>query len=244
MVLAAGLGTRMQPLTAKTPKALLTVTGRTLLDYALDRICEAGIGHAVVNAHWHAEQIAARLRARAAREPGRLDMALQTEPDLLDTGGAVRQALATGALPSDSPFLVVNGDSLWLDGPIPAIARLANGFDGARHDALLLVARTATVIGQVGDGDFAIDEPGRLRRPREHEIVPYVFAGVQMLSPRLFDDAPPPPFSMNLLWDRALASGRIAALVHDGPWFHLSRPADIADTERAIRDPLFGPSNT
>ncbi len=255
MVLAAGLGTRMQPLTADTPKALLRVAGRTLLDYALDRLCEAGVTRLVVNAHWHAEQIAARLRARAAREHGEpggaqghawggVEMLLQSEPVLLGTGGAVREALTTGALGTGEPFLVVNGDSLWLDGPVPAIERLRRGFDRDRHDALLLVARTATVIGPVGAGDFAIDEAGRLRRRRENEIVPYVYAGVQMLSPRPFAHAPAAPFCMNLIWDRALADGRIAAVVHDGPWFHLSRPVDIGNTERALRDPLFGPSST
>lgn len=244
MVLAAGLGTRMQPLTAATAKPLLTVAGRTLLDYALDRLAEAGMHHAVVNTHWHGDQVADRLRARTAREADRLQVAQQAEPVLLGTGGAIARALADGALPKETPFIAVNGDSLWLDGPIPAVARLVRRFDDASLDALLLVARTATVVGQVGSGDFAIDENGILRRRGENEIVPYVFAGVQILSPRLFASALPAPFSMNLLWDRAIDSGRIAALVHDGPWFHLSRPVDIAETERAIRDPLFGPSNT
>ena len=244
MVLAAGLGTRMQPLTGHTPKPLLSVGGRSLLDHALDRLDAAGIDTVVVNAHWHADQVADRLRARAARAPERPRTLLQPEPELLDTGGAVLAALRSGALPPGEPFVVVNGDSFWLDGPVPALRRLADGFDGRSLDALLLVARTASVVGEVGHGDFAIDEFGHLRRRRENEIVPYVFAGVQVLSPALFDGIGHGAFGMNALWDGAIAADRIRAIVHDGPWFHLSRPSDIVRTERALRDPLLGPATT
>ncbi|WP_419728067.1 nucleotidyltransferase family protein [Lichenicola sp.] len=244
MILAAGLGTRMQPLTGTTPKPLLSVAGRSLLDHALDRLHEIGVESVVVNAHWLGNQVADRLRARAAQAGSRPETILQSEPDLLDTGGAVLEALNSGALSRESPFLVLNGDSFWLDGPRPALQRLADGFDESSTDALLLVARTASAIGEVGAGDFAIDEDGRLRRRQENEIVPYMFAGVQLLSPALFQGIRHGSFSMNALWDEAIAGGRIRAMVHDGPWFHLSRPADIAETERALRDPLFGPPNT
>lgn len=244
MVLAAGLGTRMQPLTGHTPKPLLSVAGRSLLDHALDRLNEAGIESVVVNAHWHADQVADRLRARSARTLGHPRTTLQQEPELLDTGGAVLAALRSGALPAGEPFVVVNGDSFWLDGPTPALRRLIDGFDAGSMDVLLMVARTATVIGEVGLGDFAIDETGHLRRQHENEIVPYMFAGLQILSPGLFEGIRHGAFGMNALWDEAIAAGRIRALVHDGPWFHLSRPADIAETERALRDPLFGPPTT
>ena len=244
MILAAGRGTRMQPLTALTPKPLLAIAGRSLLDHALDRMSEAGIETVVVNAHWHAGQVADRLRARAVRSPGHPRVLLQQEDELLETGGAVLAALRSGLLPGDAPFLVVNGDSFWLDGPKPALRRLAERFEPDAEDVLLLVARTATVVGEVGSGDFAIDEAGRLRRQQENEIVPYMFAGVQVVSPRLFDGISHGAFSMNLLWDEAIAGGRMRAIVHDGPWFHLSRPSDIAETERALRDPLFGPPTT
>ncbi len=244
MVLAAGLGTRMQPLTGHTPKPLLSVGGRSLLDHALDRLDAAGIGTVVVNTHQHAEQVADRLRARAARAPEQPRTVLQPEPELLDTGGAVLAALRSGVLPPGEPFVVVNGDSFWLDGPVPALKRLADGFDARSLDALLLVARTASVVGEVGQGDFAIDEFGHLRRRRENEIVPYVFAGVQVLSPALFDGIHHGAFGMNALWDAAIAADRMRAIVHDGPWFHLSRPSDIAHTERALRDPLLGPATT
>ncbi len=244
MVLAAGRGMRMQPLTDHRPKPLLQVGGQSLLDHALDRLSEAGIATVVVNAHWHAAQVADRVRARSAKDPKHPRIVLQPEPELLDTGGAVLQALRSGALPDDAPFVVVNGDSFWLDGPVPALRRLADGFDDAATDVLLMVARTATVVGDVGCGDFAIDDAGRLRRRVETEIVPYVFAGLQVVSPRLFGGIHHGAFSMDMLWDEAIAGGRIRAIVHDGPWFHLRQPSDIADTERALRDPLFGPTTT
>jgi MurNAc alpha-1-phosphate uridylyltransferase len=234
----------MQPLTGHRPKPLLSVGGQSLLDHALDRLSEAGVGTVVVNAHWHGAQVADRVRARSAKDPKHPRTILQSERELLDTGGAVLEALRSGALPDDAPFVVVNGDSFWLDGPTPALKRLADGFDDASIDVLLLVARTATVVGHVGCGDFAIDETGHLRRPAENEIVPYMFAGVQVLSPRLFEGIRHGAFGMNMLWDEAIASGRIRAIVHDGPWFHLSRPSDIAETERALRDPMFGPPTT
>lgn len=244
MILAAGLGTRMQPLTRTMPKPLLSVAGRSLLDHALDRLREAGVETVVVNAHHHADQVTARLRARTAKDGGSPATILQSEPVLLDTGGAVLEALNSGGLTRDAPFFVVNGDSFWLDGPTPALRRLTGAFDAQAFDVLLLVARTATVIGEVGSGDFTIDEDNRLRRRHENEIVPYMFAGVQLVSPALFQGIHHGIFSMNLLWDQAIAEGRIQAVVHDGPWFHLSRPSDIAETERALRDPLFGPATT
>ena len=126
---------------------------------------------------------------------------------------------------------MVNGDAFWLNGPHPALARLAEAFDPAQLDAVLLVYRTAHVRAEVGFGDFMVDKLGRLRRRGEREVVPYVYAGVQVVSPALFADAPDGPFSMNLLWDRALAADRVRAVVHDGLWFHLSTPADLSDAE-------------
>jgi len=243
MILAAGRGLRMRPLTDHTAKPLLAVAGRSLLDHALDRFRDAGVDSVVVNAHWHADQVAARLRARAVTDHAQPRTILQEEPSLLDTGGAVLRALREGALPDDAPFFVANGDSYWLDGPVPALRRMAGRFDARALDVLLLVARTASTVGEVGRGDFAIDAEGRLRRQREKEIVPYTYAGVQLLSPRLFDGIGQGAFSMNALWDTALGTGRIRALVHDGPWFHISRPVDLADTERVLRDPRPGPSN-
>jgi len=227
MVLAAGLGTRMRPLTAERPKPLLELAGRSLLDHALDRLAAAGVAQVVVNAHWHAEQIAAAIAHRTAPR-----ILLQREETLLETGGAVRMALPHLG---ERPFAVVNGDAFWLDGPTPALRRLAAAFDPRQMDALLLMVRTTQVDGAVGHGDFLLDPLGRARRPREREIAPFLFGGVQVLSPALFDGAPEGAFSLNLLYDRAIEQGRLHGLVHDGVWFHLSTPEDLRKAEEMLR---------
>ncbi len=230
MVLAAGLGTRMRPLTDLTPKPLLRLRGRTLLDRALDRLDAAGAAGVVVNAHHLAPQVTAACEARRAPR-----CTVVIEDRLLDTGGGVVNALP---LLGDAPFAVVNGDSVWLDGPTPALSRLAAAFDPERMDALLLLHRAAQVEGETGRGDFLLDPLGRARRPREREVAPYMFAGVQVAHPRLFRDPPPAPFSNLALWERAAADGRLWALVHDGVWFHLSTPADLALAERRLTEGL------
>ncbi|WP_198374764.1 nucleotidyltransferase family protein [Neoroseomonas rubea] len=227
MVLAAGLGTRMRPLTDDRPKPLLELDGRSLLDHALDRLAAAGVADAVVNAHWRGAQIEA---AMAGRDHPRIH--LQSEETLLETGGGVARALpALGG----APFAVVNGDAFWLDGPTPALARLAAAFDAAEMDALLLMVRTTQVEGVVGKGDFLLDPVGRMRRPKEREIAPYLYAGVQILNPALFEGAPSGAFSLNRLYDRAIAAGRLYGVVHDGVWFHLSTPEDLRNAEDTLR---------
>jgi MurNAc alpha-1-phosphate uridylyltransferase len=232
MILAAGLGTRMRPLTENEAKPLLNLAGRSLLDHARDRLLSAGITRHVVNAHWQADRIAAALAARA--EPA----TLLVEEALLETGGGVAAALPHLG---DTPFVVVNGDAFWLDGPQPTLHRLAAAFDDARMDALLLMVRSAQIGGEMGRGDFLLDPMGGARRPPERTVAPYLFGGVQILSPRLFAGAPPGPFSLNRLYDRAIASGRLFGLVHDGAWFHLSTPRDLAMAEAALRSGLVRP---
>ena len=227
MVLAAGLGLRMRPLTETTAKPLLTLSGRSLLDHALDRLDAAGVSQAVVNAHWQADKVAAAVAGRTAPR-----IALQREELLLETGGGVARALP---LLGEAPFVVANGDSVWLDGPRQALGRMAAAFDPGQMDGLLLVVRGAQVDGEIGQGDFFLDPLGRVRRPRERELAPYVFAGVQILAPGLVRDVPEGPFSLNILYDRAIDSGRLFALVHDGVWFHLSTPPDLARAETAVR---------
>ncbi len=227
MVLAAGLGTRMRPLTEATAKPLLPLGGRSLIDHALDRLLAAGVEEVVVNTHWQAERLEAHLRARPAPS-----VTIRREPALLDTGGAVAAALARGLL--GNAFFTVNGDSVWLDGPTPALDRLAAAFDPAEADAVLLVHRTFQVHSEVGTGDFAVDAWGTPRRPAAREIVPYVYAGVQLATPALFRDAGPAPFSLNALWDPVIAAGRLRCVVHDGLWFHLSRPQDLCEAETAL----------
>ncbi len=235
MILAAGLGTRMRPLTEDTAKPMLALQGRPLLDHALDRLAEAGVEQVVVNTHWQAEKVEAHLAGRTAGPAA----TVLREETLRNTGGAVAAALAAGLLGA-GPFIVLNGDAFWLDGPVLALRRLAASMAIEEADAVLLLHRGAQVITEVGAGDFALDEWGVPRRPQENEQVPYIFAGVQILSPRLFQDAPPPPFSMNLLWDRAMEAGRLRGIVHDGVWFHLSTPPDLAHAEADLRDRVSG----
>jgi N-acetyl-alpha-D-muramate 1-phosphate uridylyltransferase len=232
MVLAAGLAIRMRPLTNTTAKPLLMLGGRTLLDHALDHLVEAGVETAVVNAHWQADAVASHLANRSA--PPRT--ILLREEHLLETGGGVRAALAN--LGAD-PFFVVNGDAFWLNGPTSALLRLAAVFDDS-VDGVLLVQRTSHVHAEVGYGDFALDKWGIPRRRKEREIVPYIYAGVQLIHPRLLVGMPEGAFSMNRAWDIALTAGRLRAVVHDGIWFHLSTPSDLADAEQILEARITG----
>ncbi len=232
MVLAAGLGTRMRPLTETTAKPLLKLGGRALLDHALDQLADAGVETVAVNAFWQADRVAQHLAQRAS--PPRT--VLLREPALLDTGGGVRAALPVlGA----EPFFVINGDAFWINGPIPALSRLMQAF-GDGIDAVLLVHRTSHVHAEVGFGDFVLDKRGTPRRRRQREVVPYIYAGVQLIHPRLLDPAPAGAFSMNRMWDGAMAAGRLRAVVHDGAWFHLSTPADLVEAEQILEARLTG----
>ena len=234
MLLAAGHGTRMRPLTEATPKPLLPLGGRPLIDHALERLAQAGVATVVVNAHWRAERVEAHLAARSARQPHTI---LRREAALLETGGGVKAALD---LLGPAPFFVVNGDAFWLDGPRPALDRLAAAFDPVEVDAVLLVHRTFEVRAEVGMGDFAVDQWGGVRRRREREVVPYIYAGLQLIAPALLDGTPDGAFSMNLAWDNALAAGRLRAVVHDGLWFHLSTPADLSEAESILSTRFTG----
>ena len=227
MVLAAGLGTRMRPLSDERPKCLLPVAGRAPLDRVLDRLAEAGVARAVVNLHYKAEAIRRHLAAR--RRP---EVVFSDETDaLLDTGGGVARALP---LLEGEALLVVNAIALWRDDGVASLHRLAAAFAPERTDALLLVHPTHTAVAYDGAGDFAMAEDGRLRRRREAERVPFVFMGVQMLRRALFEDAPDGAFSLNRLYDRAAAAGRLHGLAHRGAWVHLKTPAALAAAEEML----------
>ena len=232
MILAAGLATRMRPLTSATAKPLLMLGGRTLLDHALDHLVAEGVRTVVVNAFWQADKIVGHLAGRA---PPPETVAIR-ETALLDTGGGVRHARA---LLGAQPFFVINGDAFWLNGPATALGRLAAGFDDD-VDVVLLVHRTFQVHAETGLGDFAVDQLGKPRRRREREIVPYIFAGASLMRPELLDGTPDGAFSLNLIWDRAMAAGRIRAVVHDGIWFHLSTPDDLAEAEQVLEARITG----
>jgi N-acetyl-alpha-D-muramate 1-phosphate uridylyltransferase len=225
MVLAAGLGLRMRPITDHLPKPLVPLGGRALVDHALDRLEAAGVGRAVVNTHYKGEMLARHLAAR--RKPA---ITLSVEDELLETGGGVLKALPL----LDDVFYVVNSDVFWLDGTTSALLRLARAFAAERLDALLLLQRTVTALGYAGPGDFIADPLGKLRRRREREVAPHLFAGVQILAKRLFAGQTSGKFSLNALYDRAIEAGRLAGIVHDGEWYHIGTPAGLALAEARL----------
>jgi N-acetyl-alpha-D-muramate 1-phosphate uridylyltransferase len=227
MVLAAGNGIRMRPLTERMPKPLIAVGGKPLLDNVLDRLAATGVETAVVNVHYLADQIERHLASR--RAPRIVISDERTE--LLDTGGGVVKALPTLGT---GPFYHLNSDTIWIDGVKSNLVRLAESFDSARMDALLLLAATSNSVGYAGRGDFAMAPDGRLQRRPEREVAPFVYAGVAILSPALFADAPGGAFSLNLLFDRAIDAGRLHGLRLEGVWMHVGTPDAIAAAEAAI----------
>jgi MurNAc alpha-1-phosphate uridylyltransferase len=225
MVLAAGLGTRLRPVTETVPKPLVEINGRTLLDHAIDHLALAGVERVVVNAHYKAAMVAAQL---ARRDHPRIE--ISEEPELLDTGGGVKQALPW----LDDAFFVANGDVFWLDGKDHALLRLAGAFDPDHIDAILLLQRTVTAVGYEGSGDYFLDASGKPHRRDECEIAPYLFAGIQLLHRRLFDGVPNRIFSLVRLFDRAEQAGRLHAIVHDGEWYHVGTPEGLAATRERL----------
>jgi N-acetyl-alpha-D-muramate 1-phosphate uridylyltransferase len=226
VILSAGRGTRMRPLTLTTPKPLLPLAGRPILAHVLERLADAGVKNIIVNAHHLADQMADFLAAY----PG---VTLSREAQLQETGGAITALRDKNLLP-DSPFYIVNGDTYWVDGPSDTLGRLAAAFNPEKMDVMLLLARAAGAGAETGRGDFLWPRDGALQRRGERDVAPYLFAGVQIVSPALFAAAPPGPFSMNFLWDQAMEAGRLSAIVHDGVWFHLSTPADLASADAVL----------
>ena len=227
MVLAAGLGKRMRPLTASQPKPLVRVAGKALIDHALDRLADAGIAKAVVNVHYLADALDAHVSARAVPK-----VTLSDERALLlETGGGMIKARAL--LPD--PFFALNSDNIWLDGPRHAFADLSAAWNPAIMDALLLVVPHARAHNFDGPGDFHMDALGRLSRRKPGRIAPFIYSGIQLVSHRLLREAPEGPFSTNILWNRAIAEDRLYGLAFTGQWFEVGTPAAIAPTEEALR---------
>ncbi len=226
MVLAAGLGIRMRPLTDNLPKPLLEVAGRTMLDRALDHLDAAGIGNAVVNCHYLADMIEAHVAGRAGPA-----ISVSREDELLDTGGGVTKALSMLGAPA---FYVANADIVWTDGVVPALDRLAAAWRDEEMDALLLLHPTNAAVGYAGAGDFSLQDNGRVRRRAPEETAPLVFTGVQILHPRLFTDAPAGAFSLNRLYDRAENEGRLHGIVHDGGWYHVGTPDSLKEADSRL----------
>lgn len=231
MVMAAGLGKRMRPLTATRPKPMVEVAGKPLIDHVFDRLRSAGVKHAVVNVHYFADALEAHLRARVKG----IDITVSDEREqLMETGGALVKARE---MLGGKPFLCVNSDNLWVDGPIDAIRLLANQWDDARMDALLLMVPLARANSHGGQGDFHLDPFGRIvGRRKPGRLAPFVFTGVQILSPRIIRDWPEGPFSTNLFWERAIAEGRAWGAIHQGLWFDVGTPRAIGETELLLAD--------
>ena len=230
MVMAAGLGKRMRPLTATRPKPLIEVGGKPLIDHALERLRAAGVRKAVVNVHYLADAVEAHLKAR---HPDFETVISDERKLLLETGGGLVKALPRIEV---DPFLVVNSDNLWIDGPVDALKLLASNWDDDRMDALLLLVPLARANCHNGRGDFHMNPAGALRRRGARGVAPFVYTGIQIVSKRLFaGDVPDGPFSTNLLWDRAIEAGRCFGAVHQGLWFDIGRPESIRKAEEILR---------
>ena len=227
MVLAAGLGTRMRPLTANRPKPLVALDGRTLLDRVLDKLHEAGVSRAVVNVHYHADQVE---QALAGRRNPRITFSNERD-ELLDTGGGVARALP---LLGQHPFLIHNSDSVWIEGVESNLTRLIRAWDPAHMDSLMLLAPTHSSLGFDGLGDFSMSTDGLLQRRGERQTAPFVFTGVSIAHPRLFADAPKGAFSLNNLWDRAIASKRLYGIRLEGFWMHIGTLEALAAAEKTL----------
>lgn len=230
MIMAAGLGTRMRPLTDNRPKPLVEVAGKTLLDHVLDKARRAGVRRVVVNVHYLPDQIEQHLKTHASD----LDVAISDERMLLmETGGGLVRAQRH--LAGAEPFYCLNSDAIWTEqGSTDALSRLASAWDAKRMDALLLLVPRDHAFEHPGHGDFFLDEQQRLIRRGDRPEAPFVYTGNQLVSHNLLRDAPQGPFSTNLLWDRAIAGGRLYGLVHTGDWFDIGSPRAIAPTEAAL----------
>ena len=229
MLLAAGLATRLRPLSLERPKALMEVAGKPLLDHALDRLAEVGVTRAVVNAHYLADQIERHLAGR--KKPA---ITISHEEPILDTGGGIAKALP---LLGSDPFYAINAKIVWRGGREEALRRLAAIWDDAKMDALLLLQPTVTAVGYEGPGDLNMDQFGALRFRESQEIAPFVYASIQIVHPRLFAGAPGGAFPLRPLWERAAAAGRLYGLRHDGEWYLVSTPAGLTAAEEQLRPP-------
>ncbi len=229
MVLAAGLGTRMRPLTASQPKPMVRVAGKPLIDHSLDKLAEAGIAKAVVNVHYLGDTIEAHVAAR--ERP--VVLISDERAQLLETGGGMVKACAEGLLPD--PFFTVNSDNIWLDGPFNAFRELSEVWDADRMDGLLLLVPHSRAHNHRRKGDFHMDAQGRISRRRSGRIAPFIWTGIQILTHRLLRDPPAGAFSTNVLWDRAIEEGRLFGLSFTGQWAEVGDPAAIRTTEDLLQ---------
>jgi MurNAc alpha-1-phosphate uridylyltransferase len=226
MIMAAGFGTRMRPLTDDRPKPLVTVRGRSLLDHAIDRLVAAGVQMVVINLHYRAEQVKEHLAKRRD-----IEIRYSLEEEILGTGGGVVKALPFF---SGESFFILNSDSVWVEGYVAPLTAMQRMWDESRMDGLLLLAAMTTAMGYEGRGDFLLDTNGHLARVPELTSSPYAYPGVQIVHPRLFANAPEGSFSTNLMWDRAIATHRLYGIRLDGVWIHVGTPAAREDAEHFL----------
>ncbi len=226
MILAAGLGTRMRPLTNDKPKALVKVCGKPLMQYGMDALRRFGITHYIVNAHYKKEVLLDYLSTLNG-----VNIHASIEETILETGGGILKALP---LVGEAPFIAVNCDSLWLDDATPLLEKLTAAWNPATMDALLVLYPRETMVGNTEAGDFFQNAAGQLERRGTASYAPYVYMGVQILHPRLFANAPAGAFSLNILYNQSIAAGRLYGVVHEGTWFHISTPHDVAVTEQIL----------
>lgn len=236
MILAAGMGTRMRPLTDDRPKPLVPVLGRALIDHLLDRLTEAGVGQCVVNLHYKAAMLEAHLRARTQAPAITLS---DESGELLDTGGGVAKALP---LLGSDPFLTCNSDSLWIESNGSNIGRLIEAFDPTRMDALMLLAPLVNSCGYDGKGDFRMAPDGRLDWREKHGWAPYAWTGVQLIRADAFTDVPDGPFSTRFIWNRIIAQERLFGIRLDGFWMHVGTPEGVTEAEDRLRAAGWEPS--
>jgi MurNAc alpha-1-phosphate uridylyltransferase len=233
MIMAAGLGTRMAPLTLERPKPLVPLNGKALIDHVIDRLVQGGVNFIVVNVHYKADQLIAHLEERRARDK-RAEIRISNETGaILDTGGGIAKALAEF---KGESFFTYNSDSVWVEGMGSAMARMRARWNPETMDALMLLAPCATAIGYDGRGDFEMDAWGNLKRRAEMNLAPFVWTGLQILHPRLFDSAPKGRFSINRLWDEAIEKERLFGIRLDGVWIHVGTPRGLAEAEAFLRD--------
>jgi MurNAc alpha-1-phosphate uridylyltransferase len=232
MIMAAGLGTRMRPLTNDRPKPMVIVAGKPLIDHAIDRLVAAGVNTIVVNVHYRAELLKEHLRRRS--DGVKIHISEETD-ELLGTGGGVVKAMHYF---EQKPFFIHNSDSIWIEGFGHALDRMIARWNADEMDALLLMASLVSTIGYEGAGDFMMGTDGRLARVPEARVSPFAFPGVQIVHPRLFENPPKGPFSTNVVWDRSIAKGRLFGIRLDGMWMHIGTAEALAEAEAFLNDTM------
>ncbi|MAV88749.1 MAG: mannose-1-phosphate guanylyltransferase [Rhodospirillaceae bacterium] len=228
MILAAGLGLRLRPITNKIPKPLVKVANRTLLDHTIDKLLAIGVKTAIINIHYLGDQIRQHLSERTD-----LEIIFASEADtLLETGGGIKNVLEYFG---NEPFLACNADVLWLNGPSPVLKRMQNSWHDEQMDGLLMLHSTVEAYGYTGNGDFELDSVGKLSRKLERELTPYLFTGVQILHPRIFKGTPSGAFSLNMIYDKLIKTDRLYGILNDGEWFHIGTPDGLDQAEKYMQ---------